>query len=81
MSGVGNVAVEIDSVAAIVPVYCLVAVTELASVAVIVKSYAPAADGVPEIVPVVASKDKPVGNAPVLTENATGAVPPLVEIV
>jgi hypothetical protein len=81
MSGVGNVAVVIDSVDAIVPVYSLVAVTELASVAVIVKSYAPAADGVPLIAPVVEFNDKPVGNAPALTENATGAVPPLVATV
>jgi hypothetical protein len=81
MSGVGNVLVVIASAAAIVPVYSLVDVIEFASVAVIVKSYAPAAVGVPEIAPVDVSRLRPVGNAPADTENATGAVPPLVATV
>ena len=76
MSGTGSVTVAIASADTMVPLYNCESVTELASVAVIVKLYAPDAPGVPLIAPVEVSKLKPVGNDPADTENATGAVPP-----
>ena len=75
-SGTGNVVVVMLSAEAMVPLYACVAVTLFASVASIVKLYAPAAVGVPLIAPVEVSSDNPVGNDPVDTENDTGAVPP-----
>ena len=76
MSGTGSVTVVIASADTMVPLYNWEAVTEFASVAVIVKLYAPDAPGVPLIAPVEVSKLKPFGNAPPVTANVTGAVPP-----
>ena len=76
MSGTGSVTVVIASADTMVPLYNWEAVTEFASVAVIVKLYAPDAPGVPLIAPVDVSKLKPAGSDPRDTENATGAVPP-----
>jgi hypothetical protein len=81
MSGTGSVAVVIESAETIVPLYACDAVTEFASVALIVKLYAPAVVGVPLMAPVDVSKLRPAGNAPAETENAIGAVPPLVATV
>lgn len=76
MSGAGSVAVVMERLLAIVPLYACDALTELPSVAVMVKLYAPAAVGVPLIAPVEVSRLKPVGNAPDVTLKVTGAVPP-----
>ncbi len=76
ISGVGSVAVVIASVAAIVPLYACVAVTEFVSVALTVKLYAPEVVGVPLITPVDVFKLKPAGSDPAEIENVIGAVPP-----
>ena len=76
MSGTGSVAVVMARLFEIVPLYDCDAVTELLSVAVTVNAYAPAVVGVPLIAPVDVSKLKPFGNAPPVTANVTGAVPP-----
>ena len=76
MSGTGSVAVVMLSADTMVPLYACVAVTLFASVALIVKLYAPAAVGVPVIAPVEVFKLKLVGSDPSDTENAIGAVPP-----
>ena len=81
ISGTGSVTVVTASAAAIVPLYDCVAVTEFASVALIVKLYVPDAPGVPLMAPVDVSKVRPLGNDPTETENVTGAVPPLVATV
>jgi len=52
-----------------------------ASVAVIVKGKVPAADGVPEMRPVVGFSVRPFGSVPVETANVYGAVPPTAETV
>lgn len=76
MSGTGSVTVVIAIADTIVPLYACDAVTALASVAVMVKLYAPEVPGVPLIAPVDASSARPLGNAPEVTANVTGAVPP-----
>jgi hypothetical protein len=81
MSGTGSALVVIESAETIVPLYACDAVTLFASVALIVKLYAPAADGVPLIAPVDVSSERPVGSAPAETLNVIGAVPPLVATV
>jgi hypothetical protein len=63
-SGVGSVAVVIDSAETMVPPYACDAVTLFVSVAVTVKLYAPAADGVPLITPVDVSSERPAGSDP-----------------
>ena len=50
-----------------------------ASVAWIVKLYAPIALGVPEISPFEEVSDKPEGRLPALTLNVYGLVPPLAQ--
>jgi hypothetical protein len=60
------------------PLYECDAVTELLSVALIVKVYAPGVEGVPEMTPVETFKLNPAGRDPAVIENATGAVPPVV---
>lgn len=52
------------------------AATPLLSVAFTVKVKLPAADGVPEIVPVVAPSERPAGNVPAETDHVIGFVPP-----
>jgi len=44
-------------------------------VTVTVKLNVPAADGVPDIAPVAALSDNPLGNAPALTDHVSGPVP------
>jgi hypothetical protein len=46
------------------------------SFAWIVKLEFPAAPGVPRMTPVDGSRDKPAGNAPALTDQVYGGVPP-----
>jgi hypothetical protein len=62
--------------AAIASVYARVPVYVYASVATIVKSNVPAADGVPDSAPSEAS-EMPGGNAPEPSANVYGAMPPL----
>ena len=76
MSGVDSVPVVIASEETMVPLYACDAVIELLSVAVIVKLYVPALVGVPVIAPVDALSVRPLGSAPDVTLNVTGAVPP-----
>ena len=54
-----------------------VAVCALLSVAFTVKLLVPAAVGVPEITPVLAASDMPVGSVPETTDQVYGVVPPL----
>ena len=67
---------EIDITTLIVTLYAREPVEPRLSVAVIVKLNVPAADGVPVIAPLDAFSDSPVGNAPAVTANVYGAVPP-----
>ena len=76
MSGTGSVTVVIASAETIVPLYACDAVTELPSVAVTVKLYAPEAPVVPLITPVDALSAKPFGSDPAVMANVIGAVPP-----
>jgi hypothetical protein len=48
----------------------------LESVAVTAKSEVPLAVGVPEMIPVLGSRESPAGNAPLLTAQEYGPVPP-----
>jgi hypothetical protein len=52
------------------------AVNPFASVTWILKLAAPLAAGIPLITPVAPASDKPAGNAPVLTTQVYGGVPP-----
>jgi hypothetical protein len=75
-TGVGSVALAIARAETIVPLYDCVELTEFASVAVIVKLYAPAVVGVPLTAPVDGSSVRPGGSDPAEIENVSGAVPP-----
>ena len=55
---------------------CAVCCGECESMTPMVKVDSPEAEGVPEIVPVVPLKLKPVGNVPDITEKEYGVVPP-----
>src|SRR5262245_2585169 len=58
-------------------VYAWLPVQPFVSVAVIVKLNASETVGVPVIAPVAESRAKPSGRSPALTENVTGATPPV----
>ena len=73
----GSVAGFTTSAAAITRVYARDPVAPSVSVPVIVKLNVPAVLAVPEIAPLAAFSDHPVGSEPAVTANATAPVPPV----
>jgi hypothetical protein len=73
----GILVVVMDSVAAITKESAFDANCPPVSIACTVTLYVPAVDGVPEIVPVLVPRPRPVGSNPLVIDQVYGVVPPV----
>ena len=74
-------AVETAGTALIVKAKALATVARAASFTVTVKLAVPVTVGIPEMTPVAATNDSPVGSDPVVTVHVYAGVPPLAKSV